>query len=97
MHPMTSEDVFNFIKEAGLPRRLEASVTQLFEAIHQGHTAQRLSNEEAKSNKEPPTPLPALSGRVCRAAISRPNLLTNGQLFISSLNNFMDLLFTSCK
>ena len=47
MHPMTSADVFNFIKEAGLPRQLEASVTQLFEAIHQGHTAQYLSNEEA--------------------------------------------------
>jgi exodeoxyribonuclease V alpha subunit len=47
MHPMTSGDVFNFIKEAGLPRQLEASVTQLFEAIHQGHTAQHLSNEEA--------------------------------------------------
>ena len=35
------------MKEAGLPTQLEASVTQLFEAIHQGHTAQYLSNEEA--------------------------------------------------
>lgn len=47
MHPMTSGDVFNFIKEAGLPEQLEASVRHLFEAIHQGHTAQHLSNEEA--------------------------------------------------
>ena len=47
MHPMTLADVFKLLESEGLPQNLQASVTQLFEAIQQGHTAQQLSNEEA--------------------------------------------------
>ena len=47
MHPMTSADVFKLLESEGLPQSLQASVTQLFEGIQQGHTAQQLSNEEA--------------------------------------------------
>ena len=49
MHPMTSADVFNLLKSEGIPQSLKASVTQLFEAIRQGHTALHLSNEDADS------------------------------------------------
>ena len=47
MHPMTSADVFKLLESEGLPQSLKASVTQLFEAIRQGHTALQLSNEDA--------------------------------------------------
>ena len=47
MHPMTSTDVFKLLETEGLPQSLKASVTQLFEAIRQGHTALQLSNEDA--------------------------------------------------
>ena len=47
MHPMTSADILKLIESKGLPQSLQASVTQLFEAIHQGHTAYRLSDEDA--------------------------------------------------
>ena len=46
MHPMTSADVFKLLESEGLPQSLKASVTQLFEAIRQGHTALQLSNKE---------------------------------------------------
>ena len=44
---MTSADVFKLLESEGLPQSLKASVTQLFEAIRQGHTALQLSNEDA--------------------------------------------------
>ena len=46
MHPMTSADVLKLIESEGLPQSLQTSVTQLFEAIHQGHTAHPLSDED---------------------------------------------------
>ena len=46
MHPMTSADVLKLIESEGLPQSLQTSVTQLFEAIHQGHTAHPLSEED---------------------------------------------------
>jgi exodeoxyribonuclease V alpha subunit len=46
MHPMTTMEVFRLLESEGLPQRLQASVAQLFEAIQQGHTALRLSNED---------------------------------------------------
>jgi exodeoxyribonuclease V alpha subunit len=47
MHPMTSADVFKLLESEGLPQSLQASVSQLFEAIQQGHTALQLPNEDA--------------------------------------------------
>ena len=46
MHPMTSADVLKLLESEGLPESLKVSVTQLFEAVQQGHTAQHLSNED---------------------------------------------------
>ncbi len=48
MHPMTSADVLKLLESEGLPETLTGSVTQLFEAIQQGHTAQQLSNEDTE-------------------------------------------------
>jgi len=48
MHPMTSADVLQLLESEGLPETLKVSVTQLFEAIQQGHTAQQLSNEDTE-------------------------------------------------
>ena len=38
---------FQTLESEGLPQNLQASVSQLFEAIQQGHTALQLSNEDA--------------------------------------------------
>jgi exodeoxyribonuclease V alpha subunit len=46
MHPMTSADVFKLLESEGLPQSLQASVSQLFEAIQQGHTALELSDKD---------------------------------------------------